>query len=224
MYKYIREDTNEKINIPFDWCDVTLDKYIGFYDIIKDLDPEDIKQQLFNDLDLFHNIIEFWTGIKGEKISYQVKIDMFSKLAFLFSPIEYTKLMGFQHDGVVYHLPESKKDYFGNEAPLASATFSEVVECFELEKANEFIPSLPYILAILCKPFGEQYDDQKVSERAEIFKSLPMNIVWSIAFFLNNSRSIYNRTINHYLRVATKEAGWRSMGGTMPSMPLEVEI
>jgi hypothetical protein len=218
MYKYIREDNNEKINIPFDWCDVTLNKYIGFYDIIKDLDPENIKEQLFNDLDLFHNIIEYWTGIKGDKISYQIKIDMFTKLAFLFSPIEYTKMMGFQHDGVVYHLPESKKDYYGNEAPLASATFSEVVECFELEKNNLFIPSLPYILAILCKPFGEQYDDQNVNERAESFKTLPMNIVWSIAFFLNSSKNIYRRISNHYLRELMREAGLTSTAGIMPSL------
>jgi hypothetical protein len=218
MYKYIREDNNEKINIPFDWCDVTLNKYIGFYDIIKDLDPENIKEQLFNDLDLFHNIIEYWTGIKGDKISYQVKIDMFTKLAFLFSPIEYTKLMGFQHDGIVYHLPESKIDYYGNEAPLASATFSEVVECFELEKNNLFIPSLPYILAILCKPFGEQYDDQNVNERSESFKTLPMNIVWSIAFFLNSSKNIYRRISNHYLRELMREAGLTSTAGIMPSL------
>lgn len=218
MYKYIREDTNEKINIPFDWCDVTLDKYIGFYDIIKDLDPENIKEQLFNDLDLFHNIIEYWTGIKGDKMSYQIKIDMFTKLAFLFSPIEYTKLMGFQHDGIVYHLPESKIDYYGNEAPLASATFSEVVECFELEKNKLFVPSLPYILAILCKPFGEQYDDQNVNERAESFKTLPMNIVWSIAFFLNSSKNIYKRISNHYLRELMREAGLTSTAGIMPSL------
>tara|TARA_R110000824_G_scaffold193230_1_gene375596 strand:- start:3106 stop:3765 length:660 start_codon:yes stop_codon:yes gene_type:complete len=218
MYKYIREDTNEKINIPFDWCDVTLEKYIGFYDIIKDLDPEDIKEQLFNDLDLFHNIIEYWTGIKGDKMSYQVKIDMFTKLAFLFSPIEYTKLMGFQHEGVVYHLPESKIDYYGNEAPLASATFSEVVECFELEKNKLFVPSLPYILAILCKPFGEQYDDQNVNERSESFKTLPMNIVWSIAFFLNSLKNIYKRISNHYLRELMREAGLTSTAGIMPSL------
>jgi hypothetical protein len=218
MYKYIREDTNEKINIPFDWCDVTLEKYIGFYDIIKDLDPEDIKEQLFNDLDLFHNIIEYWTGIKGDKMSYQIKIDMFTKLAFLFSPIEYTKLMGFQHEGIVYHLPESKIDYYGNEAPLASATFSEVVECFELEKNKLFVPSLPYILAILCKPFGEQYDDQNVNERSESFKTLPMNIVWSIAFFLNSSKNIYKRISNHYLRELMREAGLTSTAGIMPSL------
>ena len=218
MYKYVREDTKEKINIPFDWCDVTLDKYIGFHNIIKDLDPENIKEQLFNDLDLFHNIIEYWTDIKGDRISYQVKIDMFTKLAFLFSPIEYTKLMGFEHGGVVYHLPESKIDYFGNEAPLASATFSEVVECFELEKSNTFIPSLPFILAILCKPYGEQYDDQLVSDRSESFKTLPMNIVWSIAFFLNSSKDTYNKTINRYFREVMKRAGSTDMVCIMPSL------
>ena len=215
MYKYTRQDTNKAFYVPIDWCDVTLEKYIGFYKIIKDVEPEELSEKLFNDMSLFHSIISYWVGFDSAKISYTDKIDIFNKISFLFTQIEYTKMDGFAHNGIVYHLPESKKDYYGNSLPLAKATFSEIVECFELEKATTFINALPYILGILCKPHGEKYNDQKVSDRAEDFKTLPMNLVWHTCFFLTNSKRLFNQIIKQSLEVQAREAALIDMAGIM---------
>lgn len=217
MYKFVREDTKEKIYIPFDWCDVTLKKYIGFYDIIKDIEPENIKDNIFNDLELFHKILTYWVGFDATKLMYKDKLDIFSKIVFLFSKVEYTEMTGFSHNNIIYHLPKNKVDYYGNKMPLATATFSEIVECFELEKAQTFVNSLPFILAILCKPYGEQYNDQKVNERATEFESLSMNYIWSICFFLISSKNTYKKIIKHYFQAQAKRADLIGMDGIMHS-------
>jgi hypothetical protein len=69
MYKYTRQDTKKAFYVPIDWCDVTLEKYIGFYDIIKDVEPEELSEKLFNDMSLFHSIISYWVGFDSAKIS-----------------------------------------------------------------------------------------------------------------------------------------------------------
>jgi len=215
MYKFVRQDNQEAFFIPFDWCDVSVKKYIGFYDIIKDIEAEDYRDAIFNDLELFHAILTYWVGFDSTKLTYQDKIAIFSKLAFLFADVKYVEVKGFSHNNVVYHLPESKNDYFGKEMPLAKATFSEIVECLELEKNMNFINALPYILAILCKPHGEKYNDQKVSERATEFETLPMNLLWSICFFLTSSKSLFRQTIKHYLKAQAKRVDLISMAGIM---------
>ena len=86
-------------------------------------------------------------------------------------------------------MPKSKVDYFGNEIDMSEATFGEVVEAMQVQEMsttfmdNNF-KALPYQIAILCRPKDEDYNDQKVNERAELFKELPMSIVWQISFFL----------------------------------------
>jgi hypothetical protein len=67
MYKFVRQDNQEAFFIPFDWCDVSVKKYIGFYDIIKDLEAEDYRDAIFNDLDLFHDILTYWVGFDSTK-------------------------------------------------------------------------------------------------------------------------------------------------------------
>ena len=215
MYKFRRQDTKEEFLIPFDWCDVTIKEYIGFYDIIKDLEGEELKENIFNNLDLFHSIISYWVGFDSTKLLYEDKIAIFTKLTFLFSDIQYTEMRGFSHKGIVYHLPESKKDYYGADMPFADATFSEIVECFELEKKMTFISSLPYILAVLCKPYGEEYNDQNVSQRSIEFQTLPMNHIWSICFFLISSRSLYRQTLRLYFGGLARRVDLTAMAGIM---------
>ena len=43
---------------------------------------------------------------------------------------------------------------------------------------------LPEQMAILCRKADEEYDEDKIEEKAEKFKELTMDIVFEFAFFL----------------------------------------
>ena len=107
---------------------------------------------------------------------------------FLKEP-EYNKIDSFTFKKKKYYLPKSKVDYFGNEIEMAEASFGEVVEAMQIQEMDKSFQEnnfkvLPYQIAMLCRRKGEDYNDQIVKERAEVFKELPMDVVWQVAFFL----------------------------------------
>jgi len=44
---------------------------------------------------------------------------------------------------------------------------------------------LPMLVAILCRPKGEPYDEEAAIQRSETFESLTMDVVWSVFFSLS---------------------------------------
>ncbi len=110
----------------------------------------------------------------------------------------------FKFEGVNYHLPTAKK-FLENEVPMSSTTAVEFAETADLQveaakvEGGQF-DSMPLVIAILCRPKGEPYDEDKAIERAEIFKALPMTEVWEVFFCLQNRLSISRNQGARYLR------------------------
>ena len=192
---------NKSFEIPEAWHELTLKDYISFVDAVSELQKklkEDEKEEsgLYEIIILyrkeFNDIFQAFTKCEGaiiEKIKAKDLNTLYLyMLEFMKEPKE-KRIESFKFKRRKYYLPKSKYNYFGNEMPMAEATFGEVVEAMqvqELDKAfneNNF-KALPYQIAILCKPKDEEYDDQKVRERAKLFEDLTMDIVWQINFFL----------------------------------------
>ena len=171
----------------------------------------------------FNAMFSAFTGIDAKLVD-KIKADniatIYMHIRGFLDPPEAKNIDSFIFQGIEYMLPTKKTDYFGNVLHFGNSTFGEVVEAMQREKAEEeakaeaateveeqlqemsqqFIDNnylaLPYQIAILCRPKGEEYDDKKTASRAKLFKKLPMSIVWNIAFFLirhkNKSMSLLN--------------------------------
>lgn len=96
----------------------------------------------------------------------------------------------FTHEGVDYYYPESRTLAIGNQSidePFTKGTAIEFSELSDLQRGAMQDNGLPYfanIVAILCRPKGEEYDEQTCLNRVEGFMRLPMSIVWRVFFYL----------------------------------------
>ena len=193
--------TKKTFKVPETWSEIILQDYAVFIDAITKLqvklkEDEKLESGLYELMisyrPFLNEVFETFTGVKANIIEKLRSEDMFTiynmMLNFLNAP-EQEEKKSFTFKKVTYYLPSSKLDYFGNEIKMADATFGEVIEAMQVQDLDKsFVDNnykvLPYQIAILCRPKGEEYDDQKVAERAELFKNLTMDIVWSVAFFL----------------------------------------
>ena len=89
----------------------------------------------------------------------------------------------FEFEGVKYLLPKFSSDGFGGMLPMAEETTEAFAESNDLYMALENpYQALPFIVAILCRPEGEPYDELKARERAEVFKGLPCSVAFEVFF------------------------------------------
>ena len=190
-----------EFTVPEEWSEITLEKYAVFIDAVNELqkklkedDNEDIGfyQIVLEYREHFNKLFQTFTGIEPSIID-RIKADNIYTtymyiMNFLKEP-EYNKIDSFTFKRKKYYLPKSKVDYFGNEIEMAEASFGEVVEAMQIQEMDKSFQEnnfkvLPYQIAMLCRRKGEDYNDQIVKERAEVFKELTMDVVWQVAFFL----------------------------------------
>jgi hypothetical protein len=85
--------------------------------------------------------------------------------------------------------PVSKK-VLSKEVPFSEVSAFEFTESADLQLHSKKLAGGRYevaanIVAILCRPKDEPYDENVCLARAETMKSLPMDIVWEVFFCLN---------------------------------------
>lgn len=148
-------------------------------------------------LQLLSNISEE-TLKKTTPVERKVLFDNFFAhlvLGLLFWPAyESQGINSFTHEGVEYFLPNSTK-LFGYEKPGVDLTALEFTEMADLQIAAAHLEEGKFgnaskIIAILCRPEGESYDEVKSGNRAESFMSLTMDKVWEVFFSLVESTTI----------------------------------
>ena len=203
-----------EFTVPEEWSEITLEKYAVFIDAVNELqkklkedDNEDIGfyQIVLEYREYFNKLFQTFTGIEPTIID-RIKADNIYTtymyiMNFLKEP-EYNKIDSFTFKRKKYYLPKSKVDYFGNEIEMAEASFCEVVEAMQVQEMDKSFQEnnfkvLPYQIAMLCRRKGEDYNDQIVKERAEVFKELPMDVVWQVAFFLIKQKQ---KSLKHLLQ------------------------
>jgi hypothetical protein len=89
----------------------------------------------------------------------------------------------FEWEGVEYKLPRMTADGFGGLLPMSDETAESWAESNDLYLASENpYDCMALIVAILCRPEGEKYDEMKARERAEEFRQLPAYIAFEVFF------------------------------------------
>ena len=90
---------------------------------------------------------------------------------------------GFDFEGVHYRMPLSVADGLGGIMPMADTTAEEWAESNDLRIASAHPAEYMHlIVAILCRPEGEAYNERVARERAEKFKQLPFTIALDVFF------------------------------------------
>lgn len=126
---------------------------------------------------------------------------------------------------ITYKLPKSK-DVLGEERIGAYMSALEFSESSDLEYFSKGLEGGRYefaanIIAILCRPEGEVYDEDTSLARAEVFKGLPLDIVHGVFFSLIDSIRIYSLDMMRYLVEDSGEATsvnqllYQNWGGTV---------
>lgn len=92
-------------------------------------------------------------------------------------------IKSFEWEGVTYHLPKMTADGFGGLLPMIEETAESWAESNDLHLASENpYECMPLIVAILCRPEGEPYNELTARQRAEVFKQLPVSIAFEVFF------------------------------------------
>ena len=104
----------------------------------------------------------------------------------------------FDFEGETYYLPEKKEvlDSFIPNYESSAVEFqqsSDVMIALEDVKAGK-IKGIKYLIAILCRPKGEPYDEGRIVERAEKFGKLDMEIGLGVFFYLVSFIGLYLAT------------------------------
>jgi len=123
----------------------------------------------------------------------------------MFYPIDFEPtLKDFTHNDEAYLIPSDKIVIdtvrpMGNESAFV---FTEATDLMlagkQLEKGNfDFVAN---IIAIVCRPEGETYNEDKSLERAKTFDGLSMSIWWHVFFYLIERCQHYEKTMETCLQ------------------------
>lgn len=178
-----------KISLPSNWGDVTLGTFQQIA-AIKGGTPE------------LNKAIEL-SILSGQRVEFFKSLpkSIVANLAehigkFLNYNQEFQEIRYFTHNGQKYIVP----DWSYNEM-----TFGEWMDAKTIMKAKEEIESSIFenvhlLIAVLCRKEGQpDYESEEVDDVAEDFKSLPMDVVFSITTFFLQQRKGWLKNMDIFL-------------------------
>ena len=203
------ENFDRDVVIPVEWKDITV-KYWGELATIikkhyKNATEEDkskeenkhalLKSPLMQDfnkdvkltdtqtLKMNADIFSYITGLTKEETAL-VDVKQINKVLSLINKLtEEYKPKGtrsFEFEGETYFFPSEffKKNTYGDYIEATQ------LDMYIKDMENGRFDILPQQMAILCRKIDEEYDDDKIAEKADKFKGLTMDIIWEFSFFL----------------------------------------
>jgi len=209
VLEFRRSDTDTVLKCPEKWEEITLGRYVKFHKLYGELlakieseEDEDltILQVINKHPDYFKRVVCFWLGIAEQEIDLFKFEDVITVWGAISKVLEQPAINegceSFKYKGITYTSTENKTNHFGQRLPLSGQTFGEVVEFLQVEQTQKAVDggdfgAIPYQIAILFRKENEVYSDEMVSERAEMFLGLSMDIVWEIAFFFQHKKKDY---------------------------------
>lgn len=136
-------------------------------------------------------------------------------LGILYFPMDLKaeRLESFNHQGKIYKLPKDRIIQIGLETvnePFATGTAIEFTEVADLEIAAKRLQGGRFemaanIIAILCRPKGEVYNENISLSRVTKFLTLPMDIVWQVFFCITESFNTLNDFTLSYLKEVERQ-------------------
>lgn len=181
VFKVTGGGIDKQIKVPSNWGEVTLQTFQSIVAInpeVKDFDKKAIELALLTG--------ERVEAIKSYPFVVVSKIINFTN-EFLNVNQEFKEVKEFEHEGQNYIVPEwTYKDMTFGEWMDA-----QTVIAIKTEIENDNFENAHTLLAVLCRKKGEpQYNSDEVAEVAASFKTLPMDIVFSItSFFLQQKKN-----------------------------------
>tara|TARA_R110002020_G_scaffold10327_1_gene39792 strand:- start:901 stop:1596 length:696 start_codon:yes stop_codon:yes gene_type:complete len=151
----------------------------------KDYDTLTQDVEFLNQLHLNRDIFCYLSGLDREDMKY-VDMEQVAKvvntIGILTEEYKPKGIKSFEFEGETYYFPSEF---------LKNNTYGDYIEATQLDMYIESMKNgkydvLPEQMAILCRRMGEEYDEDKIDEKAEKFKQLTMDIVFEFAFFLTN--------------------------------------
>lgn len=165
--------------------------------------------------DIPESIMEYVDKLQREELYRYTSKNNISMLLIVLSllgePLNFvpTNLKSFKWNGETLMFPESKIA-LGIEKPFANETaktFCEsadlLINCEKLKQGK--YQSMANIIAILCRPAGEKYNEETSLKRALMFDNLTMDIVWQVFFYLIPSYNSLQKILETYLKELESE-------------------
>ncbi len=174
--------------------EIDFGKYSGeVLKIMSDIPEELIKyMQYFDRNDLYeYHCREKIVSLIGQVPHYEAK-----------------KIESFEFNGETFVLPKTLK-IFDKYLPGHSEkalTFTEGQGLFKAYAESQEKGNLKMLIAVYCRPEGEEYDEEKAIERSEQFGELPMLVAWEVFFCITELLNTSVKTINTSYQEAMKKA------------------
>lgn len=162
------EYENQKIDVPTSWDDIPLSHYETFYKKMPTTHRErvDLIAMVCN---VESEVLRQWPASAFNLIVKQV--------AFIFDPNKEEPTNVIEVDGVNYIVAVE------DELSLGAWVDAEAVQ-------KEGVQVLANVLAIVCRPAGEAYDDKLNDTRAEMFAAIPTSKVLGVLNFFLQCRRV----------------------------------
>jgi hypothetical protein len=196
------------VTIPTEWKDMTLEYWCGMTTIIKShfdratlrknarnenqekidhtleyLEFADNQLDDFQNIQLNRDLFGYMTELDKESmglIDIESVNEVISVLDCLVEEYQPKGIRSFECEGSTYYFPSEF---------LKQNTYGDYIESTQLDMYIESMKHgkfdvLPEQMAILCRKIDEEYDDDSIPEKTEMFKKLTMDTVWEFSFFL----------------------------------------
>ena len=228
---------NEQYRVPLSVADITLSTHLAIVnveknipdelaDILKEEDESKRKEMagaiekmvyIKKIIPYFARVISAATGIPanvllGDKQHEGAPVNMIEKwywaIMAAYGRVSYKEgKRQFLLRGEVWEIPDNlmQKSTFGEFAEAAQ------YEMYTSETEQGMWDRMPYVLAVLLRPEGEKFDpytfDEIVEERAEMMRSITMDVVYQVAFFLlgQNAKSGQDIQISMLARLLARQ-------------------
>jgi hypothetical protein len=215
-------DEQRDVTIPTEWKDMTLEYWCGMTTIIKShfdraklrrnsenekqeeidhtveyLEFVDSQLEDFQNIQMNRDLFGYMTGLDKESMKL-IDIESVNKvISVLDGLVEEYKPKGirsFECEGETYFFPSEF---------LRQNTYGDYIEATQLEMYIESMKHgkfdvLPEQMAILCRKLEEEYDDDVIPQKTEMFKKLTMDVVWEFGFFLTQQNIKLAKLSNMY--------------------------
>lgn len=157
----------------------------------------------------YGQVIQAASNIPGEvinRLQWRLRTDMFEKYllpviaGLYYSPVwERLNIREFTLGGTVFVLPDDDR--------MDAVEFCEAadIEAFGTEIYGGRWEKMPMLMAVLCRPEGEPYNEATVRARYELFKDCPLSVVWEVYFFLSDYLTVLKNVTQTYLQNLTSK-------------------
>jgi len=197
------EIAGKNYTLPSGYRDITLGDYIKLHNVIEAHPELPSKVNSSNEhkfLALYKDVFLHFIPLSEDvfnKIPKDDVANVCNMLNAVLIPPKQEGIQQFEFEGETYYFP---KPVYEEETFGAYIESSHLLSVSKELEGKEFAVIAEH-MAIMCRKKNEEYSDKLVKKRKEVFKRLPMNIVWQYSFFLSRQKQTYESNMKHYLRI-----------------------